>query len=320
MNEFSAGNTGMLTEAFFLQFFHTPWHGVVLLSLFFLTIELLLMLTMRKARKGFLNCIIPAAITVCITLFTVSKLTHSSIASITGLGNEDSKKTVLYKQLSNMERTSDWDGILETCSPYMPETNLLVQNMANMAMAEKLMLHEHLYDNPCIDINSIYVNNIQSEYVAALLSDIYYSMGHIAQAQRYAFEANEKMDNNSPRLLQRLIKTNIIYGQYEVARKYLRKLNDAAYYRSWCEEYSGKLNDEAVKADKELSEKRLCLNIKNKFSGFNGLDKDLLMIARATKGHRQSEVTIQYLSALYRLAGYKEEYLSLLKEFNLKAQ
>lgn len=316
-NEFSAGNSGRLMEGFFLQFFHTPWHGVVLMSILFLAIELLLMLATRSLRKGFLNCIIPAAATLCLTLISVCKLTHSNVAAITGFDNEESKKTTLFKQLSNMERTCDWDGIIEATSPYMPESNLLIQNMVNMAMAEKLMLHEHLGDNPCVDINSIYVSSIQSEYIAAMLSDIYYSMGHIAQAQRYAFEANEKMDNNSPRLLQRLVKTNIIYGQYEVARKYLRKLSDAAYYSDWCEEYSKKLSDAAVKADKELSEKRLCLNIKNKFSGFNGLDKDLLMVARATKGQQQSKVTVQYLSALYRLAGYKEEYQSLLKEFKL---
>ena len=184
-------------------------------------------------------------------------------------------------------------------------------------MAEKGMLHEHLTDNPCVDINSIYVNEIQSEYVAAMISDVYYSMGHISQAQRYAFEANEKFDNNSPRLLQRLIKTNIIYGQYRVARKYLAKLSDAVYYKEWCQQYERLLDDKAVEADGELGVKRKCLNIDNKFSGFGGLDKDLLQIARATSGTHQSRTTVQYLSALYRLARYKDEYESLLKEFNL---
>lgn len=319
-SEFSAGNSGMLAEGFFLQFFHSAWHGVALMSLLFLAVESLLMLAINKMKGGILDCIIPLAATVCLALLSASKLSRTSIQSIVGLGSAESKKTILYEQLSNMVRESDWDGIIEASTPHMPENNLLLQNIINMAMAEKGMLHEHLRDNPCVDINSIYVSHIESEYIGAMMSDIYYSMGHIAQAQRYAFESNEKMDNHSPRLLQRLILTNIIYGQYAVARKYLKKLSAAAYYKDWCEQYMQRLNDAAVMADKALSEKRACLNIQNKFSGFNGLDKDLLMIARATRGQRQSSVTVQYLSALYRLAGYKAEYQSLLKEFHLHEQ
>lgn len=319
-SEFAAGNTSALVEGFFLQFFHTPWHGILVMPLFFLAIEALLILIVRKIKNNVFDCILPTILVLIVALTSASKLSRTNIQTLVGLGNHDAKMNMTYMKLSNMEREQDWDGILNASQPLMPTGNLLLQNMINMAMAEKGMLHEHLHDNTCVNINSIYVDNIQSEYIAAMLSDIYYSMGHIAQAQRYAFESNEKMDNHSPRLLQRLIKTNIIYGQYGVARKYLRKLSSAPYYSDWCEHYSKLLNDNAVKADKELSEKRLCLNIKNKFSGFDGLDKDLLMIARATRGHSQSQTTVQYLSALYRLAGYKEEYQSLLKEFHLKAQ
>lgn len=319
-SEFALGNTSSLVEGFFLQFFHTPWHGVVLMSLLLLFVEAVLMLIMKRVKNNIVNCVVPFVLTLVIAISSVSNLSRTGIMAILGFGNAETKTTIFYKQLCNMERDMDWDGILEKSTPQMPVNNLLLQNMINMAMAEKGMLHEHLYDNPCVDINSIYVSHIESEYIAAMMSDIYYSMGHMAQAQRYAFEANEKMDNHSPRLLQRLIKTNIIYGQYAVARKYLKKLSAAVYYKDWCEHYTALLNDAAVLKDKELSEKRLCLNIANKFSGFNGLDKDLLMVARATKGHKQSNTTVQYLSALYRLAGYKAEYESLTNEFHLKAQ
>lgn len=315
--------SGMMTsliEGFFLQFFHKPLHGIIIMSLLFVALEAILFVFFRNIKVKLLSYAIPFAIITFLVICTASSLSKSSFLNVLGFGGANETATMMYEKLSCKERDLDWDGILELEASRMPEANLLNQNIINMAMAEKGMLHEHLYDNPCGDINSIYVNDVQSEHVAALLSDIYYSMGHMAQAQRYAFEANEKMDNKSPRLLQRLIKTNIIYGQYAVARKYLRMLSDAIYYEEWCEYYGKLLDDASVEADRELSEKRLCLNIKNKFSGFNGLDKDLLMVARATKGHKQSLTTVQYLSALYRLAGYDKEYLSLLKEFHLKAQ
>lgn len=308
------GNIGSLVSSFFLQFFHTPLHGIVLMMLLFLLLEILLVLAFNSIKKSVFSYLISFLLTVCLAITLMSNLGRVSFLNALGMGDASNMQ---YMEYSNMAGDEDWDGVIEEWQSGMPETNLLNQNIINMAMAEKGMLHEHLTDNPCVDINSIYVNEIQSEYVAAMISDVYYSMGHISQAQRYAFEANEKFDNNSPRLLQRLIKTNIIYGQYRVARKYLAKLSDAIYYKEWCQQYGKLLDDKAVEADGELSLKRKCLNIDNKFSGFGGLDKDLLQIARATRGTHQSRTTVQYLSALYRLARYKDEYESLLKEFNL---
>ncbi|MCQ2220032.1 MAG: DUF6057 family protein [Prevotella sp.] len=308
------GNIGSLVSSFFLQFFHVPSHGIVLMMLLFLLVEMLFVVVLNRIRKTVFSYVVSFVITVCLAITLMSNLGRVSFLSVLGMGDASNMR---YMKYCNMAGDEDWDGVIGEWQSGGPEGNLLNQNIINMAMAEKGMLHEHLDDNPCADINSVYVSEIQSEYVAAMISDVYYSMGHIAQSQRYAFEANEKFDNCSPRLLQRLIKTNIIYGQYRVARKYLAKLSDAIYYKVWCQRYGKLLDDKAVEADRELSLKRKCLNIDNKFSGFGGLDKDLLQIARATKGTHQSRTTVQYLSALYRLARYKDEYESLINEFKL---
>lgn len=318
--QLNGGNAGTLFSTFFLQFFHTTIHGILLMSFLFLFLEMVFYLVVKRFFRTDISCVLTIFVIILLSLFSASSLSKISIAGILGFPSAGEKTNMQYIKYCNMSRDEDWDGIVQFWQQGNPEKNLLNQNVINMAMAEKGLLHEHLFDNPCSDITSIYVDDIQSEYVAAMLSDIYYSMGHIAQSQRYAFEANEKFDNNSPRLLQRLIKTNIIYGQYNVARKYLHKLSKACYYKEWCEHYATLLNDKAVISDKELSVKRKCLDIENKFSGFGGLDKDLLMVARATRNDRQSKVTVQYLSALYRLAQYKDEYESLLKEFNLSKQ
>lgn len=317
-SELSNGNISSLISAFFLQFFHAPVHGILVMTILFTIVAALLFILCRKIKNSILACAIPFLLTSMLAFTSVSALSKTSVMGILGMDGGAFSQNRLYMQYSNLSYAEDWDGIISLWQENKPETNFLNQNIINMAMAEKGMLHEHLTDNPCIDINSIYVSHIEGEHVAAMLSDVYYSMGHIAQAQRYAFEANEKMRNNSPRLLQRLIKTNIIYGQYGVARKYIKKLSSACYYKSWCERYLKLTDAKATMSDKEMKIKSLCLNIDNKFSGFGGLDKDLLQVARATRGTRQSNVTVQYLSALFRLAGYREPYIQLLNEYKLK--
>ena len=150
---------------------------------------------------------------------------------------------------------------------------------------------------PCIDIQTIYVPGNKTPYLSALLSDIYFSMGHIAFSQRYAFEANEGMGNFSPRMLQRLVQTSLIYGHYGTAKKYLDILESTLFYKDWATAHRRFLwNDPAVETDSILGSKRKCLFPDNRFSGIKGLDDDLKQIVLKNPMHK---TTIQYLGSLY---------------------
>ena len=70
-----------------------------------------------------------------------------------------------------------------------------------------------------------------------LTGDVYFLLGLINTSQRYAFEAMESLPNynKSARAIKRLAETNLINGQYAVARKYLTMLQKTIYYRNWAE-------------------------------------------------------------------------------------
>lgn len=76
---------------------------------------------------------------------------------------------------------------------------------------------------------------LNTEVAAFILSDIYLQLGLVNMSQRAAFEAMEAIPNygKSGRSLQRLVETNIITGNYEVARKYLSILDETLFYRKW---------------------------------------------------------------------------------------
>ena len=65
--------------------------------------------------------------------------------------------------------------------------------------------------------------------------EIFWHLGMVNTAQRYAFEAQEAIPDfqKSARCYQRLVQTNIVNGDWDVARKYLKALSHALFYRKW---------------------------------------------------------------------------------------
>jgi hypothetical protein len=217
-----------------------------------------------------------------------------------------------FKELNYYARDNRWEDIRTRCQE-KPMNNLLYQNYLNVALAETGRLGDALFFSPSIDIRSIYVTANKTPYISALLSDVYFSMGHLALSQRYAFEANESVGNYSPRMLQRLVQTNLVFGYYETARKYLSLLEKTLFYREWAIQHRRFLwNDKAVEDDAVLGPKRRCIFPDNRFAGYLGLDDDLKQIIQLNPAHK---ATIQYLSSLYLLSKDLEGFRSTLEQF-----
>ena len=214
----------------------------------------------------------------------------------------------VYKELDYYMRTGEWDNIIKR---YNGKTqNYLYNCCLNVALAEKGELADRMFAFDQSGTQSIFVYWNRIPHISVLLSDIYFSMGHIALAQRMAFEANESISNTGgPRMLKRLIQTNLIYGAYPVAEKYLDLLEQTNYYKEWVREHRRFLwNDEAVENDSLLSIKRKCILKSNMLSESQGLNVDLEIIAKQNPSHKSS---IEFAGAFYLLA--KE--LFLFEEF-----
>jgi hypothetical protein len=234
-----------------------------------------------------------------ILAFNLVLLALIMYGGLQGVRRHTDANGLFFQRLSVYATHGDTKAIRRACRQY-PMDNLLFQNYLNMALAEEGRLADELFEEPCLDIRTIYVQGDKTPYVSGMLSDIYFSMGHIALAQRYAFEANEGMDNRSPRMLRRLVQTNLIYGAYAVARKYLDVLAAMPCQGQWVERHRRFLDhDEAVEADSLLGLKRRCLFPDNRFAGSRGLDDDLRQILLVNPRHRP---TMLYLGCLYLLS------------------
>jgi hypothetical protein len=263
-----------------------------------------------------------AAVYPCVGRFVVRRgvkvlLVAVEVAAVAlvagrGLRQHVSPESEFFKQLSYYSAHRDYPAILEACRRH-PLNNLLFQNYLNLALAEEGLLADSLFHEPCVDIQTIYVLSDKTPYVGALLSDIYFSMGHIALAQRYAFEANEGMNNTSPRMLRRLVETNLIFGADAVAQKYLDVLDRIPLQQAWVKAHRRLLHDErALLADPVLGPKRRCLFPDNRFAGSRGLDDDLRQVLRVNPAHRP---TVLYLGCLYLLSKDLPRFQQTLEEF-----
>lgn len=206
-----------------------------------------------------------------------------------------------FRTLFCLSGRQQWTAMTAYAGQHRPK-NLLEQNLVNQAWAERGMLPEHVLDHPTKDVNSLFVLKIGSPYVAAHLSEIYWTMGEVAMSRMYAFEANEKMNNLSPRMLKRLALTNIVYGEYAVADKYLRWLEHTLFYRDWAAHYRTFLwNDEAVDADPLLGRKRRCIPAENGFPSAQSAVYDLEQMVRQNPGHVTSAQYLQALKIIYHV-------------------
>jgi len=204
----------------------------------------------------------------------------------------------LFKELEHYISTGDWDRVLER-SKGKGTNNYLCQNCRNLALAEKGKLTENLFDYPQAGIQNIILHWDKTVYVAALLSDVYFSMGHIAMSQKMAFEASGNGNKYNPRMLKRLVQTNLIFGNYRVAEKYITLLEKTQHYRRWARAQRQFLdNDSAIDADSLLAAKRRCLFSEKTISGNDGINSDLKHIIDHNPSHRAS---IQYLGAIHLL-------------------
>ena len=131
-----------------------------------------------------------------------------------------------------------------------PSSSLAIQNTAGLALWKEQRITQQQF----LSGLSLSTPSLKSVSSAFLTSEVAMQIGMVNIAQRSAFEAMEAIPNynKSARALRRLVETNIVTGQYEVALKYISILEETMFYRGWARrmkllaEHPEKINDHPV--------------------------------------------------------------------------
>ena len=129
--------------------------------------------------------------------------------------------------LKNMElyyyvRGEQWDKVVAGYKAAVSDMRTL--SLLNLALACQGELGDKLFHYPQQGKGGLLPEWNSTVPGAIVLSDICYQMGDLSSAQKFAFEGYVSSVDGNPRLLQRLVQTNILTGAYAVAEKYIRIL------------------------------------------------------------------------------------------------
>lgn len=153
------------------------------------------------------------------------------------------EEIMTYDYLTRMKQ---WQPIIKMAERKQPKTPFTVACL-NLALAKTGQLGDRMfqfYQNG----NEGLIPSFQRDFLYPLsAAEIFYHLGMINSSQRYTFEAMEAIPDykKSGRAYVRLVETNLINGQHEVAAKYLRTLTHTIYYRRWALNTMSYLNNEA---------------------------------------------------------------------------
>lgn len=232
--------------------------------------------------------------------------------SVYGVKKYVNFKSALFEELDFYLRSEQWDKIIERSEGELK--NYLYKFCLNIALAEKGKLAENMFCFDQLGSKGIYLEWNRVSHISTLLSELYFSMGHISLSQRMAFESNVScLGGTNPRMIKRLVQTNLIYGAYPVAEKYISLLEGTRYYKNWALEQRQFLwNDEAIEQDSLLGLKRKCIIPVNHLAEMNGLDTDLKRIAEHNPAHKSS---IEYAGAIYLLTKEMGHFKELVETY-----
>ena len=156
----------------------------------------------------------------------------------------DKKKYELI-EYDYLVRAKDWNAIIAKAERRTPDLPMSV-SATNLALGMTNQLGERAFDFYQRGTEGLLPPFERNFATTQLTGEIYFHLGLINTAQRFAFEAMEAIPNynKSARVVKRLAETNLINGQYKVARKYLLMLEKTVFYRPWAQRTLAMLGDE----------------------------------------------------------------------------
>lgn len=136
-----------------------------------------------------------------------------------------------------MVRMEMWNRIMMAADQKNPDNPTTVSCL-NLALAKTGRMGDHQFDYFQNGPDGLLPEFIRAFTGPVSTGEIYWHLGMVNTAQRFAFEAQEAIPDfqKSARCYKRLVETNIVNGDLDVARKYLSTLENATFYRRWARE------------------------------------------------------------------------------------
>lgn len=252
--------------SFFTQFFYVGWLGAVVMALIAVGIQLLTWQMLRLCRSRWAWCYPISLIPPILAFYFVFIPTQYKT-------DDKFREVVTYDYLV---RAQKWKSILAHSYKHEPQTMCGIW-CTNYALAKRGALLNDMFlykqDSP----DGLLMDAVRMDPMTLYsLSDISLDLGMINSAERFAFDAKQRLPqgHKSGRLYRRLAEANLINGHQKVAKKYMQILKSTLFYHqditeSDCERYHAlrqKGNDELAQAKDQILRQLTIENPQNKLA------------------------------------------------------
>lgn len=197
-----------------------------------------------------------------------------------------------------MVRMRMWKEIIEKAEAKEPSSSMAMTCL-NLALAKTGQLGERMFTFHQNEGKESLLPQYERDMTTPLFAgEVYYHLGMINTAQRFAYEAMESIPDyqKSVRCYKRLAETNIINGNYKVAAQYLRILSKTFYYKQWAQKMLRNLyNEDAINSHVELGRLRELCYKDDIFFNYKNIDVMLAFLLKSNSGNR---IAFEYLMAL----------------------
>lgn len=168
-----------------------------------------------------------------------------------------------------------------------PARNLIGEYFYNIALSETGQLCDRLFHGPqdflagslVLPWGDVHLN--RGAY-------FYYAIGLINEAHRWAYE-EMVVFGYRPENIELLVKTSLINGDYDMAKKYINILKRTIFYRKWAKEFEKMAgNPDLIRSNPELGAKIKLLPKNNFFIQFNEPQNNLPLILEGQPDNRRA--------------------------------
>ena len=173
-------------------------------------------------------------------------------------------------------------------------SNMLVNFSTNLSLCKDGTLLDNMFNYfQGFGINGLMLYTDKKPLSDLLKSKLNYELGYINEAHHWAFESLVQSGETKDALLL-LVKTNIINGHFDIARKYLDLMEKSLFNKDTALSLRKYLYDEPlIQKNKEFASKRLLMPTVDQFAD-NLEERNLEFLL---KNHPENRTAFEYLAA-----------------------
>ena len=205
-------------------------------------------------------------------------------------------------------RTQKWDKIVAIAEKHHPtEYSALIYT--NLGLAKTNQLGDRMFEFPQHGVFGLVPDfKLNMDYSMAL-SEVYYQLGFMNFAERFAFEAPKSNPDyqESARAVKRLADINIIKENYPLAKKYLLLLENTVYYSKWAKKSLKYIEEGRTNENAEWAMLRN-LQVNDEFF-YTEAERDM-MLGKIFLANESNKLAFDYMMAYYLLDKKPEKFMN----------